>query len=468
MATGSRAGRWQIRCRTSSVLLVVILACTWLAEAAKAAERFPTPCSDDRQCVNREGYGSICIDGQCREYQDRTDLFEIVGLKQKTEAPPEPFKVLPVILPAVGYDPTTGFLFGAVGSLGVYLGDPQTTTISSVLASILYTTKNQFLFQVASTFMTAENEWQLQGDWRLLLFNQETYGLGTGHTPVSSGFTLNGFGTTAAVSGAQPMDMNLIRFHETALRRISGGLYAGPGFSFDRFYGIVDRILDLQASPPVVTSHYAYSKLYGFSTGAYTVSGASLNVAFDNRDSTINPYRGYYLNLSYQWNPAFLGSNKNSSLISGEGRAYLSLSPGVPRNVIAFWVIAQGVVTGAMPYLTLPAIGWDARNRSGRGYVQGRFRGTAEFYAEAEWRFRITNNGVLGGVLFANAESFARPAVNLPQYSESGETLFQHFRYAGGFGFRVMLNRQSRANATVDFAWGDQTFGIYFGAGEVF
>src|SRR5262249_27917423 len=305
-------------------------------------------------------------------------------------------------------------------------------TTSSVPASVLYPSKDQSLFQVASTLMTADNKWQLQGDWRLLLFNQDTFGLGTGHTPVSSGFTINGIGTTAAVSGAQPMDMNLIRFRETALRRVSGPLYAGPGISFDRFYAIVDRSLNLQASPPVVTSHYAYCILEGFNTGAYTVSGVSLNVAFDTRDSTINPYRGYYANLSYQWNPTFLGSSQNSSLISGEARAYLGLSSSVPRNVIAFWVIAQGVVTGAMPYLTLPSIGWDARNRSGRGYVQGRLRGTAEFYAEAEWRFRITNNGVLGGVLFANTESFSRPAVSIPQYSDSGESLFEHFKYAGG------------------------------------
>jgi len=479
MVTGSPAGRRQTSRRSPSERgrtgIIVTLACSCLTGAANAADETEggqsersAPCADDRECVERDGYGSICVDGQCREYQDRTDLFEIVGLKQKTEAPPEPFKVFPVVLPALGYDPTTGVLVGAVGSLGVYLGDPKSTTISSVLASVLYTSKDQFLFQVASTFMTADNEWQLQGDWRLLLFNQDTFGLGTGHTPVSSGFTINGIGTTAPVSGAQPMDMNLIRFRETALRRVSGALYAGPGFAFDRFYGIVDRSLDLQASPPVVTSHYAYSVLEGFSTGAYTVSGVNLNVAFDTRDSTINPYRGYYANLSYQWYPTFMGSSQNSSLISGEARAYLGLSPSAPRNVIAFWVIAQGVVTGAMPYLALPSIGWDARNRSGRGYLQGRFRGTAEFYAEAEWRFRITNNGVVGGVLFANAESFARPAVNIPQYSEPGESLFQAFRYAGGFGIRLMLNRQSRANMTLDFAWGDRTLGLYFGAGEVF
>jgi hypothetical protein len=483
MVTGSRAGRWQTpgrspseRGRISSVLLVVTIACSWLAGASKAAdetkggenERPRAPCANDRECVDREGYGSVCVDAQCREYEDRIDAFELVGLKEKTEAPPEPFKVLPVVLPAVGYDSTTGFLLGAIGSLGVYLGDPRSTTISSLLASMFYTSKNQFLFQVASTFITADNKWQLQGDWRFLLLNQDTYGLGTGHTPVSSGFTLYGFGTTAAVSGAQPMDMNLIRFRETALRRMSGALYAGLGVSFDRFFGIVDRSLDLQASPPVVTSHYAYSLLERFSTGAYTLSGVSLNVAFDNRDSTINPYRGYYASLSYQWNPMFLGSGKNSSLISGEARAYLALSSAVPRNVIAFWVLAQGVVTGAMPYLTLPSIGWDARNRSGRGYVQGRLRGTAEFYVEAEWRFRITNNGILGGVFFANTETFSRPAVNTPLYSESGEALFQHLKYAGGFGLRVMVNRRSRANMTLDFAWGDKTLGLYFGAGEAF
>jgi len=457
-------------------VLVVTLGCWSLAGVASAAEEpqaranehSPVPCAQDRECVDQEGYGSVCIEGHCQHYQDRTDLFEVVGLKQKTEAPPEPFKLLPAVLPAIGYTPTTGLLVGVVGTLGIYLGDPESTTISNVLATILYTSNDQFLFQVASTLMTADNVWQLQGDWRFLLFNQDTYGLGTGHTPVSSGFTLDGFGTTAAVSGAQPMDMNLIRFREVALRKVWGQLYAGPGFSFDRYFGIVDHLLNLQASPPVVTSHYAYSGLYGFNTGAYTVSGASLNVAFDNRDSTINAYRGYYANLSYQFFPTWLGSSRNSSLISGEARAYLGLSNSVPRNVVALWVIAQGVVSGAMPYLALPAIGWDARNRSGRGWVQGRFRGTAEFYAEVEWRFRITNNGVLGGVVFANSETFSRPAVNFLGYSDSGEALFTHFKFAGGFGLRIMLNRQSRTNMTLDFALADKSLGLYLGAGEVF
>src|SRR5215510_13807327 len=108
MVTGSRVACRRIPRRSPSehgrtVLLLGTLASSWLAGAAKAAderkgggnERSPLPCADDRECVDREGYGSVCVDGQCREYQDRTDAFEMVGLKQKTEAPPEPFKVLP-------------------------------------------------------------------------------------------------------------------------------------------------------------------------------------------------------------------------------------------------------------------------------------------------------------------------------------------------------------------------------------
>ena len=435
---------------------------------AVAVEQEPVTCEDSEQCRSRLGSGSVCHTGRCEPYRDETDLFIAVGLSEKTQAQPKPFEPLLAVLPAFAYNPTVGFLFGAVGIFGMYLGDPEDTTISSVQAMVLYTTKNQFITQINSTIMTGRNTWEFQGDWRFMIFNQDTFGLGTGHSPVSQGFTLNGIGTTAAVEGAQHMDMNLLRFRQNALRNVWGALYVGPGLSFDRYYGIVDERLDLAASPPVVTSHYAYSVLEGFGTKAYNTSGLSLNVLYDTRDSTINAYRGVYASLSYQWNPTWFGSSKDSSLISAELRTYLSLSAAVPRNVLAFWVVAQGQVSGALPYLALPAIGWDQKNRTGRGWVQGRFRGTAEVYAEAEWRFRITDNGLLGGVVFANLSTFTRPAVNYLGFVEAGESLFEHPRVAGGVGLRIMQNRQSRTNITLDLTVAEKTIGFYFGAGEAF
>lgn len=435
---------------------------------APVAHAEDATCQDSNQCRRQNGYGSVCSAGGCEPYRDETDLFIAVGLTEKQHARPKAFEPILAILPAFAYNPTVGFLFGAVGIFGMYLGDPETTTISSMQAMVLYTTKNQFITQVSSTILTANNTWEFQGDWRFMIFNQDTYGLGTGHSPVSQGFTVNGFGTTAAVEGSQPMDMNLLRFRQNALRQVWNALYIGPGLSFDRYYGIVDKRLDLSASPPVVTSHYAYSSIEGFGTKAYNTSGLSVNFLFDTRDSTINAYRGVYASLSYQWNPTWFGSSQSSSLVSAEFRGYLGLSSAVPRNVLAFWVVMQGQVSGSLPYLALPSIGWDAKNRTGRGWVQGRFRGTSEIYTEAEWRFRITDNGLLGGVVFANMSTFTRPPVSIPGYSEAGESLFEHPRVAGGVGLRIMQNRESRTNITLDLTVADKTVGFYFGAGEAF
>lgn len=425
-------------------------------------------CTSSESCALAEGYGTVCTDGHCAPYQDSTDLFTLLGLTKKGENRPEAFKPMLSILPVVGYNPTQGALVGAAAILGIYLGDPKTTTISNVSANILYTTKNQWLSGINSVLMLADNSWQLQGDWRFLIFNQDTFGLGTGTPPVATGFTLNGYGTTQAIPGAQPMDMNLIRIREVFLKRLTQTFYIGAGYAFDRYYAIRDLLLDLNATPAVVTSHYAYSTVLGFNPSGYNTSGPSLNVVWDSRDSTINPYRGIYGALTYQWYPTFLGSAQDASLLSGEFRTYIGLSDAVPRNVIALWFLFQTTVSGRLPYLDLPAIGWDSRNRTGRGYVQGRWRGTAELYAEVEWRFRITDDGLVGGVVFANFETFSSAPVSYLGFVDNGVNLFQTIAPAGGVGLRFMMNRQSRTNITLDLTVAQRTFGVYFGAGEAF
>jgi hypothetical protein len=456
-------------------LSLAVLLAMGAASGAIAQEAVGTPdagqalfCADSNTCAEAEGRGSVCVAGRCRDYEDSTDLFTVVGISEKDPGPPVPFKPLFSILPIVGTNPTVGAMLGVAVILGIYLGNPETTTISSISANVMYTTKDQLLSGINSVLMLADNKWQLQGDWRFLVFNQDTFGLGTGHTPVSQGFTLNGFGTAAAITGAQPMDLNLLRFRQNFLAKVWGPFYLGPGISFDRYYAIHDLSLDLNASPAVVTSHYAYSKIHGFPTGAYSASGVSLNLLWDSRDSTINPYRGSYASIAYQWTPEFLGSAQTASLLLGEYRTYIGLSSAIPRNVLAFWVLAQTTVSGTLPYLTLPAVGWDSRNRTGRGYVQGRFRGTAEVYAEAEWRFRLTSNGLLGGVVFANVETFSRPPVSIAGYTDAGESLFSYLRPSGGVGLRIMMNRQSRTNITLDVTVAEHTVGVYLGAGEAF
>ena len=428
------------------------------------------PCTSSRACIARLGRGWICAAGGCAQYFDRRDLYGVVGLKTGAPRAPEPLVPLVAAVPVLGYSPASGVQFGFAGTIGILLGDPEDTTISSATGSLLGTSKNQLILQVAGTAMTPGNGWELLSDFRYLEYNQDTYGLGTSGTPLATGISLNGLGPLEAVAGAQPMDFSLLRLHQSALRHVSGSIYVGAGLRFDHHFSIVDRRLDLAAPTPVVTSHYAYSRVYGFDPGSYYASGLSLEAISDTRDSTIAPYRGWYASLRFSGYPTWLGSTRASTLAQAEGRAYLGLSDEDPRNVLALWTIVQGVTSGHLPYLALPAIGWHPASTSGRGYVQGRYRGTAMAYAEAEWRFRLTADGLLGGTLFANAETFSRPAVSLPAYgyTEPGERLFEAIRPAAGVGLRVLLLKQSRTALRVDLAGGRDSICFYFGAGEAF
>jgi Omp85 superfamily domain len=427
-------------------------------------------CSTSAACAARLGRGHVCVEGQCVRYRDRRDVYDVLGLRKSAPAAPERLVPLVAAVPAFGYSPSSGLALGLAGTVGMLLGDPEDTTMSGATGSLLVTTKRQLILQISATTMLAANAWELLSDWRYLVYNQATYGLGTGGTPLGTGVTINGWGELEAVAGAQGMDFDLVRLHQSALRHVFGNVYLGGGYRLDRYTGIEDERLDLAATPPVVTSHYAYSRLKGFDPDAYTASGLSLEAISDARDSTIAPYRGWYAHLRFTGYPTWLGSTRSSSVVSAEGRAYLALSRSDPRNLLALWVLGAGVASGELPYLALPSSGWDQRGTSGRGYVQGRFRGTSQLYAEAEWRFRLTDDGLVGGTAFVNAQTFSRPAVSLPEYGFEleGEHLLDRIRPAGGVGLRLMLLKQSRTALRVDVAGGNRSVAFYLGAGEAF
>ena len=420
-------------------------------------------CASSEECASRLGYGQVCESGRCQPYVDRTDALGLIGLGSRDRAPPKPFQFLPALFPAIGYNPALGLLGGIYGSAGMYLGPLATTTVSNANLTALITTKSQIIFSLTSTIVTAGNQWELVGDWRYLIYNQPTFGLGTGPGASSSG-TPN----AVAVTGSQQMDFDAFRFHELVLRSVVEHLYLGGGYGLDRFHNIVDKSLALGGSPAEITASYAYSTHYGFDPAQYTVSGLLAAALYDSRDSTINPYRGFFGFLQLALNPEWLGSSKSSTVLHAEFRTYVPMSAEVPRDVLAFWVYFDGVLGGALPYLALPATAWDAKQRIGRGYPQGRFRGPWEAYAEVEWRFRITRNGLLGGVLFANAESFSSPGFTSAGYVSPSVKVLEYVQPAGGAGLRILINRDSRTNLDLDFAFGQGSWGFWLNAGEYF
>jgi hypothetical protein len=383
---------------------------------------------------------------------------ETVQKKQKN------FSFIP--LPVIAYTPTTAWMFGLAPGASWFMGDPSTTSISSGLGSVIYTTKKQWILTAKTNMFLEGDSWNLLGDWRYFITSQPTYGLGTGPQsakPVGSGVEYEDGLISQPIPDAQMLEFNYFRFHETVLKRIQDTrFFAGLGFHLDIHSKFQDNLLNLDTVPPLITSHYGYQTLKGMSSDKYTVSGISLNALYDSRDNAINPYSGRYAFANIRINPTFLGSEEGSSILWLEYRDYLHLNQDRPRHLIGFWTYGWFVTSGKVPFMDLPAVGWDQFGRSGRAYTQGRFRGEDLIYGEIEYRFPLQREkDLLGAVVFINGTTAS---------NRDGEiSLFDYLDYGFGLGLRVMINKKSRANLALDFAWGKYgASGFYLGMNEVF
>ncbi|MES2266503.1 MAG: BamA/TamA family outer membrane protein [Bacteroidota bacterium] len=335
------------------------------------------------------------------------------------------------VLPAVGYTLQTKLAVTLSGNVAFRIaGNSRISTISSNSA---YTQNKQIIIPVQSNIWTAGDRFNFIGDFKYYKYPQSTFGLGT----------------DSKAANENPMDYTLVRFYETILTRIVGNLYAGAGFIYDRHYNISE-----QGNPDGSVSDYARYMPGQSSTSA----GITLNALMDMRDNSINPTRGFYAGVQFRNNKSFLGSTSPWTSLVIDVRKYYRF-PASSHNVIAFWSYNWLVLNGKPPYLDLPANTWDQYNGTGRGYIQGRFRGAQMVYAESEYRYRITKDGLLGGVAFLNAESF----------SGAPGTALQKVQPGYGAGLRIKLNKVSKTNIAVDYGFGNQgSKGVFVTVGEIF
>jgi hypothetical protein len=366
--------------------------------------------------------------------------------------------------PYVGYNPAYGMLIGVGSTIGMYLGEPPATPISTAVVSVNLTTKSQILFNLRTNIYTRDARFVLRGDWRFLIFSQSTYGLGTGvKHQRSGGIILNDGGQTNPIMpDEEPIKYNYIRLYESVYFRATDWLYAGLGYNLDHFSGITDEKLSLGPDSVNITHHYRYSDEHGFDSSKYVMSGLSVELLMDSRDNAIRPTRGLFANISFRPNFSFLGSSQNSLMLNTEFRGYKKLSQKRPDHLLGFWFIGQFTQDGKVPYLGLPAIAWDMYNRTGRGYIQGSIRGTDFIYGEVEYRYPISRyTGILSGVVFFN--------VTTASSDDGTRDLFQYLDPAAGVGLRIMFNRRTLSNLAVDFGMGaDRKLGVYFNLNETF
>ena len=360
------------------------------------------------------------------------------------------------ILPIIGYAPANGFLVGFGLAPAILLDSSHHTHLSTVLANVQLTSKSQKNANIRHNIYTRKDNWIIQGDWRILLFTQPTYGLGVYDFPPV--LALGGM-SLGEDDGSQPMNFNYLRLYETVFRRVYQRLYAGVGFALDYHWDIEDLRLNLDPQSPFLTSHYIYSMIEGYTVSKYTTNGLMLRAVYDDRDKSVNAHKGIYADVGFRLNNQIFGSDQNSTQLQLELRKYLTLEK--EKQQLAVWLMSSFILSGSVPYLALPSLGWDTYNRSGRGFIQGRFRGRNYVYGEAEYRFRLTPSGFLGGVLFLNTLT--------ADNKYAGQSLGDQFAMGYGAGLRIKMSKETRTNICIDLGFGsDGSKGIYFGLQEVF
>lgn len=336
-------------------------------------------------------------------------------------------------IPALGYTLLTGFAVIAATNVEFNTSSEPQPNASNVLASVTYSQYHQILLPIQSNIWSGNDKYNFQSDWRYLKYPSYTYGLG--------GYTLP--------KDAYAINYDYLRFYQIVSRFITNNVFAGVGYDMDYLWNIeeIDPPKDKQTD---------FEK-YGF----YPIekaSGVTLDLLYDSRGNPINPLGGSYAHATYRSNYTFMGSTNNWQSLQIDLRQYFKLSSS-NDNILAFWSFDWFTTEGTPPYLLLPSTGWDPYNNTGRGYIQGRFRGKDMLYLESEYRFGITRNGLIGGVVFVNAESFSEIT--------SGE--FQVVEPGAGLGLRVKLNKYSRTNLAVDYGFGvGGSQGFAVNLGEIF
>lgn len=336
------------------------------------------------------------------------------------------------VVPSPGYTLSTGFVFDVTGNVAFYTGASHKENLSAIQSDLAYDTKAQKLFYNRGEIWFPDNQYRLVADVRWAKFPTETYGLGTQTTTAQT----------------DEINFDYYRVYTTLYKTLAPDFYAGAGYNLDYHYNI--------SSGGNLDKSVSDFQKYGL-TNASTSSGINLDLLYDDRRNGINPLGGEYASITFRQNTTFLGSGSNWHSLLIDLRKYLRLS-NHSNNVLAFWAMGWFSSAGT-PYLDLPQTAGDMYTNSGRGYAEGRFRGRNMLYLESEYRFGITHNGLLGGVIFANGQTFT----NFPANTFNG------IAPGTGAGIRIKMNKHSDTNVCLDYGVGMHgSRGFFVNLGEVF
>jgi hypothetical protein len=318
-------------------------------------------------------------------------------------------------------------------NLAFLLGDIKDTKVSNIYFYPYIGFGGQYGFQFQPNIWLKRNRWNFTGEYFILNYPQETWGLGG----------------DSKEENLTMIDYDHIRVHQNVLKGIFPNFSVGLGYAYDKHYNIKVEESDYSS---IISGYLPEDKDYTVS------SGITVPLMYDLRKNQLNPQNGFMTSVTYSFYDPVLGSDDRWQSLFVDSRKYFHFA-GAKHKILALRGYYWTILSGNSPYLDLPANRWEPVPGSvSRGIRQNRYRSNAMLYFEAEYRFGITANGLLGGVLFANVTSASQ--YNTQQFS--------YWHPAGGTGIRLKFNKYSNTNVTFDFGFSKEYASVYVNIGEAF
>lgn len=312
------------------------------------------------------------------------------------------------------------------------LGGDETNTNRSTIYFYPYIGfGGQYGFDVQSFIWYPKNSWNFIGEYFIHNYPQNTWGLGGNSSEAHE--TL--------------IDYKQFRIHQKSLKELWPHFFAGLGYSLDQHFNIQVEEGELNNE---ISSYFPDKNS--------TSSGIVLPVKYDTRRNSANPRQGFMADLTVSIFTPVLGSDEKWQSLFLDVRKYFPI-PGRHSNILAVRSFYWTVISGKAPFLDLPSVRWEPTpGQSSRGIQQNRYRSNALLDLETEYRFGITNNGFIGGVVFGSITSA----------SEYDTQQFRYWHPAGGVGVRMKFNKYSDTNIGFDFAVSKGFVNVYLFIGEAF
>lgn len=326
-------------------------------------------------------------------------------------------------IPLVFYSPETQFGFGGGGQiffhnqLNIY-----NSRLSSVLATVMYTTKKQLMIDVAPKIYFLNGEISLDGLFRYRIFPNNFWGIGN----------------ETSENDLEVYNMKTNLLQAALLFRIP------PSLSFGVEYMVEDDdMLDVEEN----------GKLAGDSiTGANgaRLTGLSFIFNLDSRTNDYSPKRGTYFKLKAGFSSQVMGATASYNKYIFDFRKYFPLTY---NSVLAGQAYFENTF-GDIPFQAMALLGGPDRMR---GYYKGRFMDKHTYAVQAEYRFWMSMR-IIVAAFAAIGEVSSNPLTVLD---------FPKFSFGGGIRYQPLRNTPTYIRLDVGFGQDGQS-GVYFGVNEAF